>query len=184
MIKKYIHVAMSIALLMFAACNSNPSAINIKKVFIDSTFLVKLKTSNLKEIKSINNFHIDDKGDQIYALIKPRMKFWVYREEAISSEISMKIILSTEPNDMGLDGKLNVVFLGLYDKENQLIDLLRIGKYASFSDTDELETSIINDDQIVKKKTSNEILDDGQIYQTTINEHYQITTNGKFKKLE
>lgn len=54
--------AMSIALLMFAACNSNPSAINIKKVFIDLTFLVELKTSNLKEIKSINNFHIVGTG--------------------------------------------------------------------------------------------------------------------------
>jgi|GEM_PF-3401686 len=184
MTKKYSSITMGIILLAFMACN-NPNAptISLRKKVIDSSFVTNLKTSNLKEIKSIDSFKIDDEGDQIYTVVKPRMKFWEYREEIINDNLRVKTILSTEPKDMALDGSLNLVFLGLYDKNNHLTDLLRVGKYAMFSDTDELETSSIDGNQIEKRKRSREISDEGLALTKNITERYQITTDGKFKKL-
>jgi len=184
MIKKYGPITMGILLLAFMACNNtNTPTISLRKKVIDSSFVINLKTSNLKEIKSIDSFKIDDEGDQIYTIVKPRMKFWKYHEDIINDNLKVKTILSTEPKDMALDGSLNLVFLGLYNKNNQLTDLLRIGKYAMFSDIDELETSSIDGNHIEKKKRSREISDEGLVLTTNTIESYQITSDGKFRKL-
>lgn len=184
MTKKYSFIAIGVMLLAFMACNNtNTPTISLRKKVIDSSFMINLKTSDLKEIKSIDSFKIDDEGDQIYTVVKPRMKFWEYHEEIINDNLRIKTILSTEPKDMALDGSLNLVFLGLYDKNNHLTDLLRVGKYATFSDTDELETSSIDGNKIEKRKRNREISDEGVVLIKNITEHYQITTNGRFKKL-
>ena len=172
-------ILLLIGLIFQLSCeNKAPDKDNSTKFSFsaDSTFVRSFNTDNLKEIKYLGDFTIGD--DEFYSLIKPKMKFYNLKDFEISSSVNGKIILTTQPKDMELDGELKLIYLSTFDKEGNPISSLRIAKFAQVSDANVLETGKLVGNSITRRTRALSVNEDGSLREVDYEEKFRIKEDG------
>lgn len=114
------------------------------------------------------------------------MSFFEVKKHKLSDSIDLKIILAKPTYPIVYDGELKILYLLTVDKSGKVIDHVRIGKTEGVAEYNFLETSLIENNSILRSSDESTYEEDsinggGERVHTFKSDSFKITNEGKIK---